>query len=99
MKEQIEEKVKEALKMVKDPETNMDIVSEGLVEGFTPFENSIKIFVGFERSSPTCNFCRALSWTIIDKISEEIIKAVKPLGFDKVQIVEELNPKILYKEG
>jgi metal-sulfur cluster biosynthetic enzyme len=95
----LEKKVVEALKKVKDPETNMDILAENLVYGFTINDKYIKVFVSFEASTSTCNFCRALSWIIVDKISEQIVRALKEIGFEGVEIVEELNPKIVYKIG
>ncbi|BAL81045.1 iron-sulfur cluster assembly protein [Caldisericum exile] len=96
---ELERKIIEALKKVKDPETGNDIISENLVYGFTPKEQYIKVFVSFEGSTPTCNFCKAISWTIIDKISSEIISALKEIGFETVEVVEELNPKLIYKAG
>jgi len=93
----LEEKVVEALKKVKDPETNMDILSENLVYGFTINDKHIKVFVSFEDSTSTCNFCRALSWIIVDKISKQIVRVLKEMGFEGIEIVEELNPKIVYK--
>lgn len=96
---ELEKRVVEALKKVKDPETGSDIVSEGLIYGFTIYEdNSIKVFVSFESSTPTCNFCKAVSWTIMDRITKDITEALKDFGFTKIMVVEELNPKIIYRE-
>ncbi|MFU2157764.1 MULTISPECIES: iron-sulfur cluster assembly protein [Caldisericum] len=89
----------EALKKVKDPETGVDIISENLVYGYTPKNKYIKVFVSFEVSTPTCNFCKAISWMIIDKISQDIVTALKEIGFETVEVVEELNPKLIYKTG
>jgi len=93
---ELEQKVVEKLREVKDPENGLDIIEEGLVYGFTIKENSIKVFIGIESATPTCNFCKAISWLTIDKISKEIGEKLKELGFEEIQVVEELNPKIVY---
>lgn len=96
---ELEEKVVKKLKEVKDPETDINIVDEGLVYGFTIKNDTIKVFIGIESATPVCNFCKALSWLTIDKITENIVNKLKELPFKEVTVVEELNPKIIYKIG
>lgn len=96
---ELEEKVVKKLKEVKDPETDINIVDEGLVYGFTIKNDTIKVFIGIESATPVCNFCKALSWLTIDKITENIVNKIKELPFKEVTVVEELNPKIIYKIG
>lgn len=92
-----ETKIIDALKKVIDPETGRNIVEEGLIYGFTAHGRYIKVFASFESSTPTCNFCKAISWTIIEKISNEIVLKLNEIGFKDVEVVEELNPKLIYK--
>jgi hypothetical protein len=44
-------------------------------------------------------FLQSFILDIVDKISEQIVRALKEIGFEGVEIVEELNPKIVYKIG
>ena len=46
------EKIIEILKRVKDPETGVDIVTLGLVYGFTIDENITEIWVDFQGNTP-----------------------------------------------
>lgn len=96
---EFEEKVVKKLKEVKDPETNVSIIDEGLIYGFTIKDDTIKVFVSIEAATPSCNCSKALSWIIFDKITENIVKKLKELSFKEVVVVEELNPKIIYKIG
>ncbi len=96
---ELEEKVVQKLKEVKNPETNVSIVNEGLIYGFTIKDDTIKVFIGIESATPVCNFCKALSWLTIDKITESIVNKLKKIPFKEVTVVEELNPKITYKVG
>jgi metal-sulfur cluster biosynthetic enzyme len=94
-----DKKIIEILKNVKDPETDTDIVSLGLVYGFTVDEVKTEIWVDFQGKSPGCKFCKALSWSIIEKISSDIVQKLSKDGYKNIKVVEALNPSIYYKDS
>lgn len=91
-----EKEVVELLREIKDPETEMDIVSLGLAYGFTIEGDSIDVWMDFQGYTPGCFFCKTIAWNIIEKISTEIIDKLKD-KFKDVRVVEATNPKIVYK--
>ncbi|RLD13232.1 MAG: hypothetical protein DRI28_06300 [Caldiserica bacterium] len=93
-----EKEVVDILKEIKDPETDMDIVSLGLVYGFTIEGDSIDVWMDFQGNTPQCFFCKTLAWSIIEKISTEVINKLKS-KFKSVRVVEATNPKIVYKSS
>ncbi|HDL50606.1 MAG TPA: DUF59 domain-containing protein [Firmicutes bacterium] len=93
-----EKEVVDILKKIKDPETGMDIVSLGLVYGFTMDRSSIDVWMDFQGNTPKCFFCKTLAWSIIEKISTEIINKLKS-KFKSVRVIEATNPKIVYKSS
>lgn len=92
-----EKEVVEILKKVKDPETDTDIVSLGLVYGFTVDGDNIDVWMDFQGNTPGCFFCKTLTWSIIEKISTDTIEKLRESGFKSIRIVEATNPKIVYK--
>lgn len=96
---EVERKVLEELRKVKDPETESDIVSLGLVYGMTIKENYAEIWVSFARRLNICPFCKALGWTIIDKITRDIVNRLESMGFKRIKVVESVNPSIAYYGG
>jgi metal-sulfur cluster biosynthetic enzyme len=93
------EKIIEILKRVKDPETGVDIVTLGLIYGFTIDENITEIWVDFQGNTPDCNFCKTIAWSIIEKISNDIMEEFKKEGYKNIKVVEALNPSIYYKSS
>jgi metal-sulfur cluster biosynthetic enzyme len=93
------EKIIEILKRVKDPETGVDIVTLGLVYGFTIDENVTEIWVDFQGNTPVCNFCKTIAWSIIETISNDIMEEFKKEGYKNIKVVEALNPSIYYKSS
>ncbi len=93
------EKIIEILKRVKDPETGVDIITLGLLYGFTIDENITEIWVDFQSSTPICYFCKTIAWSIIEKISNNIVKELEKEGYKNVKVVEALNPSICYKSS
>ncbi len=93
-----EKEVVDMLKEIKDPETDMDIVSLGLVYGFVMDRSSIDVWMDFQGKTPRCFFCKALAWSIIEKISTEVVDKLKS-KFKSVRVVEATNPKIVYKSS
>lgn len=97
MNEEEKKKIIEILKRVKDPETGMDIVTLGLVDGFTVEENLTKIFVNFQVNTPACFFCKTIAWKIIEDLSNRIVEEFEKEGYYNVRVVEAINPRIFYK--
>jgi len=93
------EKIIEILKRVKDPETGVDIVTLGLIYGFTIDENITEIWVDFQGNTPECNFCKTIAWSITEKISNDIMEEFKKEGYKNIKVVEALNPLIYYKSS
>jgi len=85
------------LKRVLDPETGVDIVSEGMVYGYTANELVTEIWMSFMSSTPVCSFCKAIAWTLIEKISDRIVEELQKKGYKNVRVVDALNPRIYYK--
>ncbi|MCS7233600.1 MAG: iron-sulfur cluster assembly protein [Synergistetes bacterium] len=96
---EIEKSVLEELKKVKDPETESDIVSLGLVYGMTIKESYAEIWVSLARRLSVCPFCKALGWTIVDKITRDIVSKLEGMGFKRIKVVEAINPSIAYYGG
>jgi len=85
------------LKRVLDPETGVDIVTEGMVYGYTANELVTEIWMSFISNTPACFFCRAVAWTLIEKISDGIVEELQKEGYKNVRVVDALNPRIYYK--
>lgn len=93
----MKEDVINLLKKIKDPETEISIYDLGLIYGYTIKNNSIDIFVNFQRNTPSCFFCKIISWKIIEDISNNLVEIFKENGFEKIRILEAINPNIYYK--
>ena len=85
------------LKRVRDPETGVDIVAEGLVYGYTANELITEIWMSFTSNTPACFFCKAIAWTLIEKISDGIVEELQQEGYKNVRVVDALNPRIYYR--
>lgn len=93
----MDKKVIDLFKKVKDPETESSVYDLNLIYGYTLNDDSIDIFVNFQGNTPSCFFCKAIAWNIIEKISNDLIKTFKEAGFKKIRILEASNPNIFYK--
>jgi len=93
----MDKKIIDLLKEVKDPETLSSIYDLNLVYGYTLNDDSIDIFVNFQGNTPSCFFCKAIAWNIIEKISNDLVDTFKNNGFNKIRILEATNPNIFYK--
>ena len=56
--------VVEELKKVKDPETELNIVDEGLVYGITVEGKNVMAWLFLARSTPECHFCQAIAMNV-----------------------------------
>jgi len=93
----MDENIIDLFKKVKDPETNSSIYDLNLIYGYTIDNDSIDIFVNFQSNTPSCFFCKAIAWNIIEKISNDLIETFKNSGFKKIRVLEATNSNIFYK--
>jgi len=84
-------RVVEILNGVTDPETGLDIVSEGLVYGITVKENEVEVFLLMARSTPECHACQMLAINVQNKLLERTVRALKAGGFERVTVYNELG--------
>ncbi|WP_365941930.1 iron-sulfur cluster assembly protein [Thermococcus sp.] len=89
--------VVEILKKVKDPETELNIVDEGLVYGLTVEGSKVQVFLLMARSTPHCHFCQMIAINVQRKILDRIIRVLKEEGFDRIEVYNELG--LLLAEG
>jgi metal-sulfur cluster biosynthetic enzyme len=85
------------LKRVRDTETGVDIVTERLVYGYTANELVTEIWMSFTSNTPVCFFCKAIAWTLIEKIFNRIVEELQEEGYKNVRVVDALNPRIYYR--
>jgi len=85
------------LEMIKDPETGLNIVEEGLVYGLTVEGERVEVFLLMARSTPECHACQMLAINIQRKILGGIVSILKTEGFNTVKVYNELG--LLLAEG
>ncbi|ADT83334.1 hypothetical protein TBCH5v1_0414 [Thermococcus barophilus] len=90
-------RVVEILKRVRDPETDLNIVDEGLVYGVTIEGKKAQIFLFMARSTPECHFCQMMAINVQRRILRDIINVLKQEGFNKVEVYNEIG--LLLEEG
>jgi len=90
-------RVVKILKKVKDPETELSIVDEGLVYGLTVKGENVDVFLFMARSTPECRFCQMLAINVQRKILRDIVTVLKEEGFNKIRVYNELG--LLLMEG
>ncbi len=84
------EQVMQALRQVRDPETNMDIVELLLVNDIRIEDDgkTVVVDMGFQRRNPDCKACVVLAWYIQNKIIQKIEKYVGQLpGVETVDVL------------
>jgi metal-sulfur cluster biosynthetic enzyme len=84
-------------KRVKDPETGENILNLGIVTGYTIKDKEIEIFMDFMSRENACFFCKIVAWSLINKISEDLIEEFRKIGFEKIRLIDCINPNIEYK--
>jgi len=89
--------VVQLLRNVKDPETELDIVDEGLLYGLTVEGKNVDVFLLLARSTPECHFCQVMAINVQKKIVKDTIQILKEKGFNKVRVYNELG--LLLEEG
>jgi len=85
------------LEKVKDPETGLNIVEEGLLYGLTVKENTVEVFLLMARATPECHACQMLAINVQNKILDSLLAVMKRKGFKRVQVYNELG--LLLAEG
>ena len=84
-------RVVEELKKVKDPETELNIVEEGLVYGVTVEGKKAMVWLLLVKSTPDCHFCQALAMNVQKRIVRDIINVLRESGFGVVQVYNEMG--------
>lgn len=83
--------VVEELKKVKDPETELNIVDEGLVYGITVEGKNVMAWLFLARSTPECHFCQAIAMNVQKRIIKDIVSALRNKGFSSVKVYNEIG--------
>jgi len=79
------EDILELLRNVKNPFTEMDIVSEGLLSKVVVEEDKVTIYVAFARNTPPHPFVMAVNWAIQAKIIRNMVKVLEDrLGYFEI---------------
>lgn len=81
------EEIIELLRGVKNPFTNMDIVSEGLVSRIEvdEEEGTVRIYVAFARFTPAHPFAMAVNWPLQARIVKDMVKVLEDkLGYFEI---------------
>jgi metal-sulfur cluster biosynthetic enzyme len=90
-------RVVDILRRVRDPETELNIVDEGLVYGLTVEGSRAEVFLMLARSTPKCHFCQSIAINIQNRILRDVVDALKAEGFNTVKVYNELG--LLLTEG
>ncbi|USG99088.1 iron-sulfur cluster assembly protein [Thermococcus argininiproducens] len=83
--------VVEELKKVKDPETELNIVDEGLVYGITVEGKNVMVWLFLARSTPECHFCQAIAMNVQKRIIKDIVSVLRDKGFSSVKVYNEIG--------
>ncbi len=91
------EEIVKMLSNVKNPFTNVDIVSEGLVTKVITDEEKTIIYVAFARNTPPTPFSMAVNWPIQVKIIKEIAEVLEQkLKLGYFEIVDDMTLQRYY---
>ncbi|MBC7094434.1 iron-sulfur cluster assembly protein [Thermococcus sp.] len=81
----------EELKKVIDPETELNIVEEGLVYGVTVEDKKAMVWLLLARTTPECHFCQAIAMNVQKRIIKDIIAVLRAKGFNSVKVYNEIG--------
>ena len=84
-------RVVEVLRSVKDPETGLDIVDEGLLYGLTVEGSRVQVFLLLARSTPECHFCQSIAVNVQRRILRDIVEVLRKEGFNRVEAYNEIG--------
>ncbi|WP_297068738.1 iron-sulfur cluster assembly protein [Thermococcus sp.] len=79
------------LREVVDPETELDIVDEGLVYGVTVKDKLAQVFLLLARSTPECHFCQSIAVNVQRRILRDTVEALRKEGFKRIEVYNELG--------
>ncbi len=79
------------LREVVDPETELDIVDEGLVYGVTVKDKLAQVFLLLARSTPECHFCQSIAVNVQRRILRDAVEALRKEGFKRIEVYNELG--------
>lgn len=89
------EEILNLLRDVKNPFTDMDIVSEGLVTKVITDEERTIIYVAFARNTPKQPFAMAVNWPLQARIIREMVNVLEDkLGY--FEIVDDMTLQRYY---
>ena len=91
--------VLELLKSVKNPFTEVDIVSEGLVSKVSIEENRVVVYLAFARNTPPGPVSSALAWPIQARIVRDIVDIFQKAGIRKFEILDDTTLQRYYPGG
>jgi len=79
-------KAGEALKEVKVPGFDVNVIDSGIVTKITVSKDgdAVAIFVDLMGSDPACNFCRMINWALWSKVLLAMEDKLLTLGFTEV---------------
>ncbi len=83
--------VVEALRSVIDPETELDIVDEGLLYGLTVSGEKVQVFLLMARSTPECHFCQSIAVNVQRRILRDIVETLRKEGFKRIEAYNEIG--------
>jgi len=89
----------ELLRSVKNPFTEVDIVSEGLVSKIQVDEEGVKIYLAFARNTPPGPVSSALAWPVQARIIRDIVKVLEGAGIGNLEILDDTTLQRYYPEG
>ena len=84
-------RVVEVLRSVIDPETELNIVDEGLLYGLTVEGKKVRVFLLMARSTPECHFCRSIAVNVQRRILRDIIETLRKEGFMRIEVYNEIG--------
>ena len=84
-------RVVEVLRSVIDPETELNIVDEGLLYGLTVEGRKVQAFLMMARSTPECHFCQSIAVNVQRRILRDIIDVLRKEGFKRIEIYNEIG--------
>ncbi|WP_335755228.1 iron-sulfur cluster assembly protein [Thermococcus siculi] len=84
-------RVVEVLRSVIDPETELNIVDEGLLYGLTVEGERVQVFLLLARSTPECHFCQSIAVNVQGRILRDVIEVLRKEGFKRIEAYNEIG--------
>lgn len=84
-----------ALRRVKVPGYDIDVVGSGLITQFrfSKGASRIAIFVDVTGKTPTCSFCKLICSVLLHEALKRVKEEVKKLEFNKVALIDASTSK------